>query len=672
MFRKQEGGTQESYQGLILNFPKVGWVWDNFSGEWVYSGVHSRSSKKSEQYWEPIQVPEWYDEKSKEEKREIESRNDPDFFIDECESVRNDFWFKRMNGMWFMNNGEATYITGSYFFYLNFWKIDVGLPWYRDSDRYNYYFREYCIQDPDCFGWIEVAGRRDGKTYKGTEFIYEYTSRTSFANAGIQSKTGADAKTVFSKLVSSFKKLPDFFRPIWDTSLGTTPKSEIRFYKTSVKGKLSKADDLGDELESVIDFRSSDTNAYDGYKLKRYLVDEVFKTTEVDIRKRHNAHRECLVDPITNTIIGKVLYTSTVDLVEGKMDTYRKFWKDSNQENKTDNNRTRTGLYRHFRSAAESIQPDKYGKVDVQRNTKFILNELEGLKDSPQDYDEYRRRYPLSVEDAFRPTASNCLYDVQKLSDRLDLLNLFEPKYIVGDFRWIDPDDYSKGVKFIEKKNGYFKLSKDIDYKSPEWNQVSYSGSKPTPRNKAKFVLGCDPFDHKTTVDNRKSNGAGSVFYKFDPLNPLKSDKFVLIYCARPPKPSMFYDDMLKACWFFGCQMMFEDNKQGIRMYFDGVGADKFLFNVPGRNEPGIPATVKTHEAISNHTMEYITDCIDLVDYPELISDWMEFDINNTTKFDLAMASGYTLMAANRMTPKVEDKKPDVMEVTDVFPIYNN
>lgn len=670
MFRKQEGGTEEIYQGITLNFPRPGWVYDNLAGDWVYTGIHSRSSKSKDQYWEPIPIPEWYNAKAKKERLEIERLEDPDYFDEECEAVRNDFWFKRLNGMWIMVDGNPVYLTGSYFFYLNFWSIDVGLPLYRDSDRYNYYFREYCIQDPDCFGWIEVAGRRDGKTYKGTEFIYEYTSRTPFSNAGIQSKTLQDAKTVFSKLVSSFKKLPDFFKPIWDTSLGTTPKSEIRFYRTSIKGKLS-GNQIGEELESVIDHRSSDTNAYDGYKLKRYLVDEVFKTIEVDIYKRHDAHRECLVDPISGKIIGKVLYTSTVDLVEGKMDTYRRFWKNSDQEKRNPNGRTTTGLYRHFRSAADSLQPDKYGRVDVEKNTRFILGELEGKKEDVLEYDAYKRRYPLSIEDAFRPSASNCLYDIQKLSDRLDLLNLFEKKYVTGDFRWINPDDYSQGVKFVEKKNGDFKLLKEIDYKHGEWNQVSYQGSMPTPRNKAKFVLGCDPFDHKTTVDNRKSNGAGAMFYKYDPMNPLKSDKFVLIYCARPPKPSIFYDNMLKACWFFGAAMLFEDNKQGILMYFNSVNASKFLITLPDRNEPGIPATVKTHEAISNHTMEYITDAIDLVDFPELISDWMEFDINNTTKFDLGMASGYTLLAANRMAPKVQKKETKLTEITEVFRIYN-
>lgn len=670
MYKKRDGGSTVTYQGLELNIPKPGWVLDFFTGKLINTGVHSRSSKKTEQYWEPIKIPDWYSKKAKEEKKIRIEKEDPEFYIEECERVRSDFWSRRMNGMWFMNDGEPVYITGAYFFYLNFWSIDIGLPLYRDSDRWNYYFREYCIEDPRCFGWIEVAGRRDGKTYKATEFLYEGTSRTGFANAGIQSKTGADAKIVFSKLVSSFKKLPDFFVPIWDQSLGSTPKSEIRFYKTSRKGKQAEHDQIGEELESVVDFKSSDVNAYDGMKLFRYVVDEVFKTSEVDIYDRWNAHRECLVDPISGNIIGKTLHTSTVDLIEGKMEVYKRFWEDSNQDNRNSNGRTITGLYRHFRSAADSMMPDKYGKVNVEKNTRFILAELENKKGNMKDYNAYKRRYPLNVDDAFRPSAANCHYDIDKLNDRYDLLSIIPEKYTKGRLSWISPGDISKGVKFTPSKNGMFWMSNDIEWDSDRWNQVRFKGSRPFPANKMKFILGVDPFDHVTTVDSRKSNGAGALFAKYDPINSLKSDKFMLIYCDRPKKPSIFYDDMLKICWFFGCQMLFEDQKQGVRQYFDGIGCTDFMLHLPERKEPGIPATPKTHQSIVDHTMEYINDCYQNVDFIPLLEDWMQFDITNTTKFDLGMASGYALLGADRIRPLVQKKEVKYTEVTDIFPLF--
>ena len=42
---------------------------------------------------------------------------------------------RRENGYWFTNNGVPTYITGSHYMYLQWSKIDVGLPEFRESLR---------------------------------------------------------------------------------------------------------------------------------------------------------------------------------------------------------------------------------------------------------------------------------------------------------------------------------------------------------------------------------------------------------------------------------------------------------------------------------------------------------------------------------------------------------
>src|SRR3989304_6521680 len=35
-------------------------------------------------------------------------------------------WKKRNNGYWFWNNGELQWLTGTNYFYINWWKIDIG------------------------------------------------------------------------------------------------------------------------------------------------------------------------------------------------------------------------------------------------------------------------------------------------------------------------------------------------------------------------------------------------------------------------------------------------------------------------------------------------------------------------------------------------------------------
>ena len=47
---------------------------------------------------------------------------------------------KRENGFWFKNNGVPTYVTGSHYMYLQWTKIDVGHPEYRESNRLFFIF----------------------------------------------------------------------------------------------------------------------------------------------------------------------------------------------------------------------------------------------------------------------------------------------------------------------------------------------------------------------------------------------------------------------------------------------------------------------------------------------------------------------------------------------------
>ena len=42
---------------------------------------------------------------------------------------------RRKDGLWFYNNGVPTYITGSHYMFLQWSKIDVGYPDYRDANR---------------------------------------------------------------------------------------------------------------------------------------------------------------------------------------------------------------------------------------------------------------------------------------------------------------------------------------------------------------------------------------------------------------------------------------------------------------------------------------------------------------------------------------------------------
>ena len=59
---------------------------------------------------------------------------------------------RREYGHWFYNNGKKTYITGTHYMYLQWTKIDVGKPEFREANRIFYLFWEACVADNRSYG----------------------------------------------------------------------------------------------------------------------------------------------------------------------------------------------------------------------------------------------------------------------------------------------------------------------------------------------------------------------------------------------------------------------------------------------------------------------------------------------------------------------------------------
>jgi hypothetical protein len=91
---------------------------------------------------------------------------------------------------------------------------------------------------------------------------------------------------------------------------------------------------------------------------------------------------------------------------------------------------------------------------------------------------------------------------------------------------------------------------------------------------------------------------------------------------------------------------------------------------LPGANKPGMSGSVKTHQQIAEVTEDYIETNIDKVYFKSLLKDWLEFDISKTTKFDAAMAAGYTLIADKNILYKNEMAKNKTIDAKNLFKKY--
>jgi hypothetical protein len=181
--------------------------------------------KKADQMWRRIELPkdllsiksmdEWY-----ETPREFQLRYSP---------IIDKEFDRRRNGVWFMNNGEPTYITGHHYMFLQWSRIDIGYPSYLEFQRRLFLHQMACEVDPRCMGQIYVKCRRSGYTNMCSSIITDEATQVKEKLLGVMSKTGTDAQeAVFmSKVVPIFRSYPFFFKPIQDGT--TNPRVELAF-----------------------------------------------------------------------------------------------------------------------------------------------------------------------------------------------------------------------------------------------------------------------------------------------------------------------------------------------------------------------------------------------------------------------------------------------------------
>ena len=135
---------------------------------------------------------------------------------------------RREEGFWFYNKGKATYLTGTHYMYLQWSKIDVGPPDFREANRLFFIFWEACKADTRCYGMCYLKNRRSGFSFMASGEVVNLATISSDSRYGILSKTGPDAKKMFTdKVVPISVNYPFFFKPIQDGM--DRPKTELAY-----------------------------------------------------------------------------------------------------------------------------------------------------------------------------------------------------------------------------------------------------------------------------------------------------------------------------------------------------------------------------------------------------------------------------------------------------------
>ncbi|UCF49894.1 MAG: hypothetical protein JSU91_09125, partial [Thermoplasmatales archaeon] len=187
----------------------------------------------------------------------------PDDIKEKYYEYINSEFDRRSDGYWFMCNGTATYITGTHYMYLNWTKIDVGAPEFRQSNKIFFYFWEACKADYRCYGMCYLKNRRSGFSFMASAETVNQATISKDARFGVLSKSGGDAKKMFTdKIVPISINYPFFFKPIQDGM--ERPKTELSYKipsrkltRNSLKATDQDEVQIGEGLDTTIDWKNT-------------------------------------------------------------------------------------------------------------------------------------------------------------------------------------------------------------------------------------------------------------------------------------------------------------------------------------------------------------------------------------------------------------------------------
>ena len=665
--------------------------------------VYKCSKKKEEQRWKVLEYPS--------ELNKIKTVYDwnerPVEFKEKWYEYINREFVRREEGYWFYSNGVPTYITGSQYMYLQWTKIDVGSADFRESNRLFYIFWEACKSDSRCYGMCYLKNRRSGFSFMASSDTVNQATISRDARFGILSKSGADAKKMFTdKVVPISINYPFFFKPIQDGM--ERPKTELsykvpskRLTRNSIK---ETTEDLQAGLDTTIDWKNTGDNSYDGEKLKLLVHDESGKWERPDnILNNWRVTKTTL--RLGRKIVGKCMMGSTSNALDKGGSNFKKLYESSDVTKRNRNGQTSSGLYSLFVPMEWNYEGyiDSYGLPVFDTPKKPIKgidgedidigvishweNEVDGLHDDQDGLNEYYRQFPRTEKHAFRDEAKESLFNLGKIYEQIDYNEDLRNTNVVtqGNFQW-EGGIKDTRVLFVPSKSGRFFVSwvppVTLQNRYNIKNNVKYPG------NEHCGAFGCDSYDISGTVDGRGSKGSLHGLTKFS-MEDVPPNLFFLEYIARPQTADMFFEDVLMALVFYGMPILAENNKPRLLYYMKRRGYRGYSMNRPDKVMHKLSVTEREIGGIPNSSEDikqahaaaiedYIENHIGLLNegygnmyFQRTLEDWAKFNINNRTKHDASISSGLAMMACNkhRYTPVAQRV---ISKVSLGFRKYNN
>lgn len=581
---------------------------------------------------------------------------------------------KIANGDWIFIDGEATYITGGYYYMLQHWYLPSPetYPKYRTIQSDYYYWLQACYADKRSFGSLLLKNRRIFfSTVAGAEAVRVATLNEN-AFIPVMSTTEDDSKAfIQDNIARNIQYLPKHLMPIIDKKrLGG---SLIPFFNSqTMNGRNSN-----------IQAYPTNLKGYDGKRVKYISInDELGKIKRFDINRIWRGYNKMThVDgsvPVSKAICG-----GTAGEYDDGGKNYQKFYFDSKIETRNETTQsTETGLYSLFIPSEFGISTyyDEYGHVIYYNPQEPVKNEigdfveigsksyLDAEELSCKDENDLifkKINYPRTENDAFLTMKESLMFNREHIDNHRNFILKnketleYKAKVFKFNLHWVDGvTDTTVYHEF--NPNGKFTATwlPDIDFR----NKYKYINNVRYPINNLLGCFGIDPYGVRGTVEGKGSNGAmvGTTSRVALDTNPAS---VFLCYSYRPESELEFYDDMIKAMVYYSMPSLIERNKNDLSKEIERRGMRGYAMNRPDKpyallsseekayggiwseDKKTIPLQESALESWVQHDLGEdfdITTSKCLIE--EVISDLDLYTPNNRGKRDVSVALSLSLM----------------------------
>lgn len=603
-------------------------------------------------------------------------------------------------GIWIMNNGVETYLTGSNYRFLQYWLIptEIGMDHaqHRRYQREFFYFLDLIHKDKYCEGGAVSKPRRVGVTSTFNCDVHNLATIYTDKKFSIQNKTRSDAIDVnYEPVRLNIDRFPsvklsngkEIFRPQIDKLL----TAKALFVRDQ---KKRKDDDVDDSSNNHIYVVSTVENADDGKGTFRLIRDEVSKyDASIDISNMFKILRPTA--KVGSSQVGKIcLFGTSAEKSTENFERWKIIYYNSDYTNRI-KRKTTSGLYKYFISGKYSIEGtvlndkdeevplfDIYGEckedlaiewIEDQRRPFRLSADLDGLQ-------AVMREYPIYETDAFDSSNSSAcfdnfrlgvqLYEIEKREKKV-LSGLELPFYTIGNFKWVK-DKIDREVVFEPDPYGHWWI---YDLPREQWKNKNYIDRYNflCPDDTSPYLWTCDPFAYREMVAGG-SKGAIVIGSSIDSSLGDMGGKICARYNHRPNNPNDFLDEVRKGIILYAAKGLAENNKEWVAMDLlagkDDKNNNRFRYGRfmlvyengkfrmwrPGDKIAGISNQQKSIEAYTRDCATYLKepknetefDYLKTVWDKEMIKQWMIFNPLDTTKTDLAVTGAmYTMVLKN-------------------------